>query len=427
MKESSSTRAQRTITIRTRRKIAEFLGPTKYCGALNDLEFLERLYDLNALRSQDARYKTAREDIWKHCIVNRDWDENWVFSDQRFGFDNGSDDEVLRLLAEILHPDVRDPAEAARLAQDLNSFLSDDGWELVADLTRGRHPLYTSRPQERSSISWVPGFPMNPARFVAALVDLTKHRGTQQHQSVLADSQYAISRASYDNWDGGITGWGVACACAVPTYVQLSDSDRAAAEAALMSSASEILRAYPKHHIDHVLISPSSAPHDNWHVAAVDTAFNPAKSPGAAVTTTERPTRFAYDVALSFAGEDRAHAESLAGLLVSKGVRVFYDRYEQANLWGKDLYQHLQTVYRDRARYCVIFVSAAYSKKLWARHELQQAQARAFTENAEYILPIRVDDTTIPGLNSTVGYLDGRTTDTPTIVDMLLNKLAGST
>ena len=42
-----------------------------------------------------------------------------------------------------------------------------------------------------------------------------------------------------------------------------------------------------------------------------------------------------YDVALSFAGEDRLHAKELARLLKSGGYRVFYDDYEKPRLWGK--------------------------------------------------------------------------------------------
>ncbi len=64
---------------------------------------------------------------------------------------------------------------------------------------------------------------------------------------------------------------------------------------------------------------------------------------------------FDYEIALSFAGEDRQYADNLANLLTEKGVRVFYDKYEQAELWGKDSYQHLQVVYRDKARYFVAF------------------------------------------------------------------------
>lgn len=134
---------------------------------------------------------------------------------------------------------------------------------------------------------------------------------------------------------------------------------------------------------------------------------------------------YEYDIALSFAGEDRERAEALAILLAEDGIRVFYDRYETAQLWGRDLYQHLQAVYRDQAKYCVIFVSEAYARKLWTRHELKQAQARAFRENEEYILPLRLDDTEIPGINATIGYVDLRTTAVDEIHHLIVRKLYG--
>lgn len=133
-----------------------------------------------------------------------------------------------------------------------------------------------------------------------------------------------------------------------------------------------------------------------------------------------------YDIALSFAGENRAVVEDLAEVLVALGIRVFYDNYELADLWGKDLYQHLQTVYCDRARYCIIFVSEAYGKKLWTRHELKQAQARAFKEREEYILPVRLDDTEIPGLNATTGYVDLRHHSLAELSQIIVQKLFGT-
>ncbi|MBW3661186.1 MAG: TIR domain-containing protein [Gemmatimonadetes bacterium] len=65
---------------------------------------------------------------------------------------------------------------------------------------------------------------------------------------------------------------------------------------------------------------------------------------------------YKYDVCLSFAGEDRDYVDGVAALLKKDRLRVFYDRYEQVELWGKDLYQHLDTVYRQRAQYCVVFI-----------------------------------------------------------------------
>jgi hypothetical protein len=136
-------------------------------------------------------------------------------------------------------------------------------------------------------------------------------------------------------------------------------------------------------------------------------------------------SEFDYHIALSFAGEDRGVVDELASVLAQEGVRVFYDAYEQAELWGKDLYQHLQGVYRDRAEYCVVFISGNYAQKLWPRHELKQAQARAFSESREYILPVRLDDTEVPGLNVTTGYIDLRTHTIVELNEIILQKLFG--
>jgi hypothetical protein len=130
-----------------------------------------------------------------------------------------------------------------------------------------------------------------------------------------------------------------------------------------------------------------------------------------------------FDVCLSFAGEQRAYVEEVATALRSANVRVFYDRYEEVDLWGRDLYEHLNAVYRDRAKYCVIFISKEYAAKQWTSHERKGAQARAFRESREYILPARFDDTELPGLNETVGYVDLRNTSPSKLAEMVIRKL----
>jgi hypothetical protein len=114
---------------------------------------------------------------------------------------------------------------------------------------------------------------------------------------------------------------------------------------------------------------------------------------------------FDYDVTLSFAGEDRAFVDCVAEILKNNGLKVFYDKYEQINLWGKNLYTHLDSIYTNKARFCVMFISSYYAKKLWTNHERESAQTRAFDNSEEYILPFRMDDTLIPGIRQTVGYL----------------------
>ena len=134
----------------------------------------------------------------------------------------------------------------------------------------------------------------------------------------------------------------------------------------------------------------------------------------------------AYDVALSFAGEDRSQAQALAKRLRDKGVSVFYDQFERDKLWGKDLFQHLAEVYGGQARYCVVFVSEHYVLKNWTKHELKQAQALSFNLDREYILPLRIDDAVLPGLPATVGYIDLRTTPIAEVTTFILRKLGRS-
>jgi hypothetical protein len=133
--------------------------------------------------------------------------------------------------------------------------------------------------------------------------------------------------------------------------------------------------------------------------------------------------RFKYDIAVSFAGEDRSIVEKFVNALAANNISVFYDSWEQAQLWGKDLYQHLDMIYQQAAQYCVIFISENYVKKAWTKHELRSAQARAFQQNSEYILPIKLDDTELPGLPITIAYIDFRHTSIQEIVNYLSEKI----
>lgn len=133
--------------------------------------------------------------------------------------------------------------------------------------------------------------------------------------------------------------------------------------------------------------------------------------------------KFTYDVALSFAGEDRDYVEEVAILLRTLGIKVFYDKFEEANLWGKNLYEYLNEVYKEKAKYTVMFISRYYKDKLWTNHERRALQERAFEESKEYILPARFDDTEIPGLGSTTSYIDLRNKTPKELVKLICEKI----
>lgn len=121
----------------------------------------------------------------------------------------------------------------------------------------------------------------------------------------------------------------------------------------------------------------------------------------------ESPTNdFDFDIAVSFAGEDRELVEDVVRDLKQSGFTVFYDEDFAYEMWGEDLVEYFSDIYERRARFAILFVSADYARKPWTNHERRSALARALEQGSTYVLPVRVDGTKLPGLRPTVGYLD---------------------
>jgi len=139
--------------------------------------------------------------------------------------------------------------------------------------------------------------------------------------------------------------------------------------------------------------------------------------------STRKRLRREYDVALSFAGEDRAYVERVAERLRELGVSVFYDAFEQVNLWGNDLAEHLGSVYGKDSRFVVLFLSRHYASKAWPTHEKRFALARHLSGDEERVLPVRFDETDIPGLPSTTGYLDLRVLTPEKLAELIRQKV----
>jgi hypothetical protein len=131
-----------------------------------------------------------------------------------------------------------------------------------------------------------------------------------------------------------------------------------------------------------------------------------------------------YDLAISFAGEDKPIVQSYAEAIKVQGLNIFFADFEEVDLWGTNLYDTFDTIYRLKAHYCVIFLSRHYAIKVWTNHERQSAQARALMENREYILPVKLDDTEIPGIIPTIGYLDYEKTGHEGLVKATLEKIS---
>lgn len=126
--------APANVSRRARRNIIDGLkvDGIAWMGSLDDVEFLQRLWDLEALPSHDSRYKDAAGDIWQHRWNNNVWDDDWVFEDKRFDLIDGPADRFLAFLAETVHPVVRpDRNQALDMVRNFNDQLRPEGWMLV--------------------------------------------------------------------------------------------------------------------------------------------------------------------------------------------------------------------------------------------------------------------------------------------------------
>ena len=92
-----------------------------------------------------------------------------------------------------------------------------------------------------------------------------------------------------------------------------------------------------------------------------------------------------YDVALSFAGEDREFAEALNDQLEDRGLAVFYDFTEQARVLGEDLENFFRPIYESEADYVVAIFGPTYGSKRWPRFESDLFKSR-FDEG--HVIPI---------------------------------------
>jgi len=136
-----------------------------------------------------------------------------------------------------------------------------------------------------------------------------------------------------------------------------------------------------------------------------------------------RTSTYPWDVAISFAGEQRPIAEEIRAKLNTAGYTVFYDFDQQHLLWGANLRRKLADVYANEAEYMLILLSKEYPEKEWPAFEYEIAKDARRKRPKTYILPLLVDDANIVGLSHDYGHLDLRRMSTDEVVRVLIDKI----
>jgi len=108
---------------------------------------------------------------------------------------------------------------------------------------------------------------------------------------------------------------------------------------------------------------------------------------------------YMYDVAISFAEEDRDAAVALAGALESQGMNVYYYPDNRADDVGYNIEHRLITIYSEQAQFAITLLSENYFKeeKVYTKIELAAIQRRMESDpGIVYLLPVKLTDFEIP-------------------------------
>lgn len=135
---------------------------------------------------------------------------------------------------------------------------------------------------------------------------------------------------------------------------------------------------------------------------------------------------YEYDVAVSFAGEDRPVVSQLVEKLLERGLEVFYDFDAQAMLWGKDLRKELARVYGQDAQYMVVCLSEAYPEKDWPSFEFEIGKNAGRKRTEDYLLPLVVGEErpAIVGLPVSVGHISLSDHSLDDVAELIQEKLS---
>jgi len=112
-------------------------------------------------------------------------------------------------------------------------------------------------------------------------------------------------------------------------------------------------------------------------------------------------------VALSFSGDRRVFVEQVAHhLAVTLGRdRVLYDGFYEAEFARPNLDTHLQRLYHDDSELNAVFLCAGYETKEWCGLEWRAIRDLIKLRQTESVMPLRFDETEVPGLFSIDGYV----------------------
>jgi hypothetical protein len=104
---------------------------------------------------------------------------------------------------------------------------------------------------------------------------------------------------------------------------------------------------------------------------------------------------YPFEIAISFAGENRELARLIAGSLEELDVPVFFDEMFEVNFLGKTWARQFKEIFGEKSQFVVCLLDQHHLEKIWPTFEREHFIPRIADES---VIPIFLDDTKFPGI-----------------------------
>jgi RNA polymerase sigma factor (sigma-70 family) len=123
----------------------------------------------------------------------------------------------------------------------------------------------------------------------------------------------------------------------------------------------------------------------------------------------------AWDVFLSYAAENAEWVRSFEAKLKNQGLKVFDPYSIPTEYWGQSRDEVVAAIIPSKCQIVFVVLSSSYSASEQSLRELTILLEAAKSEASSLVLPVRLDDSTVPEAIRSIAILDA-TADSPTVV-----------
>jgi hypothetical protein len=133
--------------------------------------------------------------------------------------------------------------------------------------------------------------------------------------------------------------------------------------------------------------------------------------------------RFEHDVVITFSTADRSTAEEFARLLAGRNIKVSLAELKDPNVGNTGPLAHLAETFARKARFYLLLISRSFPQTNWKDVEQMTEQQHAGTTPGSSLIPVRLDDTDLPGVENPTQVRDLRSHSKQEIVDLIADTI----